>query len=140
MSKGEANSLSCVPGNPVLGSGYSLLVDNRVAIPHLLLATTTWQRMRGLLGRRTLEAGWGMYLAPAGSIHTWGMQFALDLIFMDRALRVVRVVRDVPPWRMAWGGRRAWAVIEVAAGWLPAAAVPVGAACAVAPAVGACRN
>jgi uncharacterized membrane protein (UPF0127 family) len=54
-------------------------------------------------------------LTPCRSIHTFGMRFALDLIWLDRAGRVLRVDQDVPPrrFRTSW---RARSVIEVPAG------------------------
>ena len=54
------------------------------------------------------------------------MRFALDLIFLDRDLGVVRIVRRVPPWRIVAGGRAAWGVVEVQTGWLGEDAIRVG--------------
>jgi len=47
------------------------------------------------------------------------MRFDLDLIFVSRDLRIVRIVSSVSPWRVVWGGRGAWAVLELQAGWFP---------------------
>jgi uncharacterized membrane protein (UPF0127 family) len=72
-------------------------------------------RMRGLLGRRGLAEGEGILLQPAGSIHTFFMRFAIDVVFLDAVRRVLRVVPDVRPWRTA-AVRKARAVLELAAG------------------------
>src|SRR6478672_7291847 len=72
-------------------------------------------RMRGLLGRRGLAQGEGILLEPAGSIHTFFMRFPIDVVFLDREQRVVRVVPNLGPWRTA-GVRKARAVLELAAG------------------------
>lgn len=89
--------------------------DGRVVCEHLLVATRPLRRMRGLLGRAHLPSGEGILLKPAGSIHTLFMRFPIDAIFLDRELRVVGIVRDLPPWRVA---KRAGArvVLELAAG------------------------
>jgi len=71
--------------------------------------------MRGLLGRKELPDGEGILLRPAGSVHTFFMRFPIDVVFLDRDLRVVSVARDVPPWK-ARGARGAKAVLELAAG------------------------
>lgn len=85
------------------------------------------RRAIGLLGRKTLPPGAGLWLTPCGAVHTCGMRFALDLIFLDRADRVVRLVREVRPWRiLVTGGPRAVSVIELASGWLPPDAVVPG--------------
>ncbi len=80
--------------------------------------------MSGLLGRSELPAGHGLLIVPCRAIHTVGMRFALDLIFMDGAGRVLRSVAGVPPGRiMVWGGLRARQTLEVQAGWLDLAAL-----------------
>ena len=98
----------------------------RVLLDRVELAGDALSRMRGLLGRDGLAPGQGMYLAPCGIVHTVGMRFALDLVFVDRGLRVVRVARDVPAGRIVSGGRRAHGVFEIQSGWLPADAVSEG--------------
>ena len=86
-----------------------------------------WRRAIGLLGRHSLPPGVGLWLLPCGSVHTLGMRFALDLIFLDRENRVVRLLRNVLPWRFfVTGGGRAASVIELAAGWLAPDALAVG--------------
>jgi uncharacterized membrane protein (UPF0127 family) len=72
-------------------------------------------RLRGLLGRRSLPSGEGLILRPAGSIHTAFMRFPIDVVFLDRELRVLGVKPALRPWRAA-GRRRARAVVELAAG------------------------
>ena len=78
-------------------------------------ADTAWTRMVGLLGRASLPQDEGLLLAPAWSIHTWGMRFAIDVVFVDRDDRVLRIVEAMRPWRLVsqW---KAHAVVELAAG------------------------
>lgn len=78
-------------------------------------AVTAWTRMVGLLGRAELPRDQGLLLAPAWSIHTWAMRFAIDVVFVDRDERVVRIVEAMAPWRLT-SERRAQAVVELAAG------------------------
>jgi uncharacterized membrane protein (UPF0127 family) len=72
-------------------------------------------RLRGLLGRDDLPAGEGLLLRPAPSIHTWFMRFPIDVVFLDAQLRVLDVIPEMRPWRMA-GRRKARAVLELAGG------------------------
>jgi hypothetical protein len=74
--------------------------------------------MRGLLGVPTLPSGEMLLLDPCGAIHTMGMRFVLDVVFLDREWRVVGVRRNLLPGRFAWGGWRARRTLEAAAGWL----------------------
>jgi uncharacterized membrane protein (UPF0127 family) len=79
------------------------------------VADTAWTRMVGLLAHRTLPGDEGLWLSPAWSIHTWCMRFPIDVVFVDREERVLRVVESMAPWRLA-SERQAHAVIELAAG------------------------
>ena len=89
--------------------------DGRVVCEHLLVAARPLQRMRGLLGRRSLPAGEGILLRPAGSVHMFFMRFAIDAVFLDREDRVLKVAAGLAPWRMA-ACRGARAVLELPAG------------------------
>ncbi len=71
--------------------------------------------MRGLLGRKELPTGEGILLRPAGSVHTFFMRFPIDVVFLDREFRVVKIAPDVPAWR-ARRARGAKIVLELAAG------------------------
>lgn len=89
--------------------------DHSVLSERCRLATSPVARMRGLLGRSSLEPGESMLFRPAGSIHMFFMRFAIDAVFCDRELRVVKVVRNLRPWRMA-AARGAKVVVELSAG------------------------
>jgi uncharacterized membrane protein (UPF0127 family) len=89
------------------------------------LADRPLRRMRGLMGRPSLLAGEGMLIRPAPAIHTAFMRFSIDALFLDRDLRVLEIVEDLPPWRIA-SQRRARAVLELAAGESARCGVHVG--------------
>jgi uncharacterized protein len=89
--------------------------DGDVVVENCLLAETALSRCRGLLGRSGLSSGEGMLLRPTSSVHTAFMRFAIDVVFLDRADRVLKVADDLGPWRMA-GCRGARAALELPAG------------------------
>ena len=80
----------------------------------------------GLMGRRALAPGCGIALVPCRAIHTGLMRFRLDVFFFDRDCRVERCLFDLAPWRLAFGGARAWGVVEIASGWFPRDALKTG--------------
>jgi uncharacterized membrane protein (UPF0127 family) len=90
-------------------------VDGPIVCERCVLADSALRRMRGLLGRKTLDSGHGILIRPAPAIHTWFMRFAIDAVFLDRDLSVLSVRRELRPWRMA-GQRGARAVLELPAG------------------------
>ena len=74
------------------------------------------ERLRGLIGRDGLECGKGMLIVRCNCIHTFFMRFPIDATFLDRQGNVVKVVRNIRPWRpWVWGGWRAASVLETAA-------------------------
>jgi uncharacterized protein len=69
-------------------------------------------RLLGLAGLRTPPMGAALLLPRTRSVHTFGMRFALDLLWLDAARRLVRVDRAVPPGRLR-ACRMARSVVEV---------------------------
>ncbi|MGE0460842.1 MAG: DUF192 domain-containing protein [Vicinamibacterales bacterium] len=94
-------------------------------VTRLELALDSKARTRGLLGRDRLPPGHALAIAPSQGVHTFGMRFPIDIVFVRRDGRVVRCRRDVPPRRVAiW--LTAFAVIELAAGEIGRADLRVG--------------
>lgn len=80
------------------------------------VARTFYERTKGLIGRRDLAVGRGLLIERCNAIHTFFMKFAIDATFLDRNNRVVKVVRNIRPWRLlVWGGWRARKVLETSA-------------------------
>ena len=90
-----------------------------------LLAETALTRMKGLLGRRSLPSGEGILLKPASSAHMAFMRFAIDAVFLDRDLRVVKIAAELKPWRAA-GARGSKSVLEIPAGEAARRSLTVG--------------
>jgi uncharacterized membrane protein (UPF0127 family) len=74
-------------------------------------------RKRGLLGRAALASEQALVIAPSNMVHTFGMGFPIDLLFVNRRGDVLKVACAVPARRIACA-LRAFAVIELAAGSL----------------------
>jgi len=90
-------------------------------------AATWFTRLRGLLGCRALGPDAALLIERCRAVHTVGMRFAIDLVFLDRAWLVTRVVQNVPPGRlMVGGGWHAVRVLESEAGCLDVAALRIG--------------
>jgi uncharacterized membrane protein (UPF0127 family) len=81
------------------------------------VADTAPSRSKGLLGRDGLAHGEALWIVPCESVHTIGMKFDLDLIYLDRKYRVVKIRRGIVPWRLS-ACLRAHSIIEFQAGAL----------------------
>ena len=89
------------------------------ALPHrhvcgrsVPVATGLRARLRGLVGLTAEEAGPGLLIPRCASVHTFGMRFELDLVFLDRQQRPLVIRRRIPPRRLVWQ-RGAAAVLEI---------------------------
>ena len=71
-------------------------------------------RRRGLLGRRELAPDTLLAIAPSNAVHTFGMRFPIDVLFVARDGRVVKRVVSMPARRIA-GALRAFAALEFGA-------------------------
>lgn len=82
-------------------------------------------RRRGLLERESLGPDEGLIIAPTFAVHTFGMRFPLDIVFVDRSGLVLATAGDVPPRRIRarWG---AFAAVELSAGRCRAAGLSPG--------------
>lgn len=84
----------------------------------VLKADTAPARSKGLLGRESMAADEGLWIVPCPMIHTFFMKFAIDVVFLDKKLKVVRVMENLKPWRMSPWVLRAHSVLELAGGAL----------------------
>jgi uncharacterized protein len=99
--------------------------DGSPVCERCLLAETPLTRMKGLLGRRDLPKGEGIFIRPTSSIHMFFMRFPIDAVWVDEELRVVGVSPEVAPWRIA-ACKGAKGVFELPAGEAARRAVQVG--------------
>jgi uncharacterized membrane protein (UPF0127 family) len=79
------------------------------------VADSVQKRRKGLLGRDKLSAGEGLWIVPCEAIHTFGMRFAIDLVYLDRDKKVKKVRHAVPPGRLS-ACFSAHSVLELASG------------------------
>jgi len=89
------------------------------------VANTSAKRRKGLLGHTQLLPGEGLWIRPCESVHTFGMRFSIDIIYLDRQFRIKKTRSSVPPWRMS-ACLSANSVIELPAGTLQASLTEPG--------------
>jgi hypothetical protein len=66
-----------------------------------VIADTSAKRRKGLLGRDSLPNGHALWIVPCESVHTCGMRFPIDVVYLDRKHIVRKVCRAIPPWRLS---------------------------------------
>lgn len=76
-------------------------------------------KMIGLIGTKGLVPGTGLWIRDCNSIHTCFMRYSIDVIFLDSKFKILKIVDDVAPFSVVFGGWRSRSVIEFQTGWLP---------------------
>jgi len=81
----------------------------------LAVANTHWTRLRGLLGLSAgdFRNGCGLWIVPCRGVHTLGMGFPIDVLYLDRDMTVIRIETQLRPWRLAPVDLRAESVLEL---------------------------
>ena len=115
-----------------IGSGASPVrkarnITRNTAIGNAIREASTFlARSRGLLGKDGLAPGEGLWICPCGSIHSLGMRFDIDALFLDRNLKVVGRYdrfRTNRISRVFWNAR---GVLELPAGTIEKTGTEVG--------------
>ena len=68
---------------------------------NVAVADTHFSRLRGLLGRVKLRRDEGLWVAPSQGIHTIGVLFPIDVVYLDVQNRVIHLIEHLPPFRIA---------------------------------------
>ncbi len=83
-------------------------------------------RLLGLLPKKSLEPGEGLWIVPCNEIHSIGMRFLFDAVFLDKDNRVVHLIERMKPLRVCPIIRKAKTVLELDAGVIAATATQMG--------------
>ncbi|MDD5196830.1 MAG: DUF192 domain-containing protein [Candidatus Omnitrophota bacterium] len=98
----------------------SVLADDTI------IADTFFRRVRGLLGKNSLNQGQALILNPCNSIHTYFMRFPIDILFVDENNRVLQIITDLVPFRFSPLFFKSRLVIELPAGTIRSTATSQG--------------
>jgi uncharacterized membrane protein (UPF0127 family) len=81
----------------------------------LAVADTHWTRLRGLLGLAPgdFRNGNGLWIVPCHGVHTLGMGFPIDVVYLDHEMTVIHVQSQLRPWRFAPVRAQATSVLEL---------------------------
>jgi uncharacterized protein len=92
------------------------------------VAETSWTRLKGLLGRKVedFSPGKGLWIVPSQGVHTIGMSFPIDVVYLDSKRRVVHICHELRPQRIAAMKLKARSVIELPAGTLAQSRTAIG--------------
>ena len=79
------------------------------------VADTPLARLRGLIGKMRMRSDEAVWIIPSRGIHTFGLLFSIDVIFLDAQNRVLHVIESLGPLRIAGIRRQCASVLELPA-------------------------
>ena len=101
------------------------ITQNSIIATNARIADNFVMRLKGLLGVSHLENGGALVIRPCNSVHTLGMKFAIDVVFLDRHDKVVKIINNMNAGRLSicWHSNY---VIELPAGVANSTKLKVG--------------
>ncbi|WP_457577939.1 DUF192 domain-containing protein [Desulfomarina sp.] len=97
-------------------TGKIFINSSRIPLfSHINRTESCFERIRGLLGTASLEEGHGLLIKPCNSIHTFFMKIPIDVLFLDREDKVIRIKSHMKPGRLSTC-LQASSVLELMAG------------------------
>lgn len=90
-----------------------------IIFKNIKVAQNVFSRILGLMFKKTLGPAEGLLLCPCNSIHTFFMHFPIDVVFMSKEGTIIKILRNLPPWRVTRIYFSAKRVLEVGAGKIP---------------------
>jgi uncharacterized protein len=91
----------------------------------IAVADSSITRFLGLMGKRTLEVGSGLWITPSSGVHTCWMRMPIDVVALDRSLRVLSIASAVRPWRISGLSLKTHSVLELPSGQIRACGIEV---------------
>ncbi len=110
-------------------TGYAFnRTRNTVLATQVSIADTHWSRFVGLMGTAPARfpSGHGLWIVPCHGVHTFAMNFPIDVIYLDSGKMVVHVEHGLKPWRMARVSMKAASVLELPARTLESSGTSIG--------------
>lgn len=102
------------------------ITKKRVICRKMQIADTFFTRLKGLLGRSGLREGEGLLITPCQSVHTFGMRFPIDVLFLTKTGEVVGLVKELRPRRVSSIYQEAEMTLEIAAGKIKELGIEIG--------------
>ncbi len=91
---------------------------NKTLVPKLTIADNFRSRAQGLIGRKSLPEDEGIWFPKSNWIHTCFMSIPIDVIYLDKEMKVKKLQPHLKPWRMPAPVLQARSVLEVTEGFI----------------------
>jgi uncharacterized membrane protein (UPF0127 family) len=93
--------------------------QNKIKIAeNAIEASSMLSRMKGLMFSSGMDGFDGLFIKPCNSIHTFFMNYPIDVLFLNKEMKIVKIKRNLRPWRMTRMYFNAHQVLELKGGTL----------------------
>ena len=75
--------------------------EDKTVLENVIIADTFYLRLKGLMGKKTLNEQQGLLIKPCNSIHTFFMKMNIDIAFLDKENTIVALYKDMRPWKIS---------------------------------------
>ena len=100
--------------------------NNEIIAGEVAIATRFFQRARGLLFSEPLKEGSGLWINPCNAVHTFFMTYSIDVVFLDKNMRIINILENMSPWQVSPIVKNALSVLELPAGTAKKYSVTIG--------------
>jgi len=100
--------------------------NNSVIAHNIKIADNFVTRLVGLLNRKSLDKEEGLLILPSTSIHSFGMRFDFDAVFLDKNNKVLYLIEKMKPCRVSPFVKNVHSVLELAGGVISSANIKIG--------------
>lgn len=90
--------------------------NNTILLEDASLADSYFTRLKGLLGKSNIKDDEGLIIKPCNSVHTIGMNFSIDIAFVDKNNIIIHIIKDMVPGKLSSIVRKSFYVIEAKGG------------------------
>lgn len=94
----------------VLNYKYELIAEIKIA-------DSFPQRLKGLLGSRTLEPYSGLLITPCRQVHSIGMNYSISVWFLDHSYRIIKIIDSLQPYKVSLFVKDSHYVLELPEKW-----------------------
>jgi len=102
------------------GGGFSLILKNiteeKIIAEDIIVADSFFKRLKGLMFSKELSLQAGMYIYPCSSIHTFFMNYTIDVLYLDINNTILAIDEDMRPGKVGRIVKGAVAVVELNSG------------------------
>jgi len=95
--------------------GYLTDINDNCLFEKVLRTSSFLERLCGLLFSPPLKQKEALLIEPCSSVHTVGMRYAINVIFIDKDWHIIKTKTSLKPWRLA-ASSKAYRVLEFASG------------------------